>query len=61
MENQMGAFAVLPQELILCVLTALSASVDKPADLFNRSTPCLCTCTHRVSFFFFGFSLLLLE
>ncbi|KXG30224.1 hypothetical protein SORBI_3004G147300 [Sorghum bicolor] len=36
MENQMGAFAVLPQELILCVLTALSASVDKPADLFNQ-------------------------
>lgn len=35
MENQMGAFGVLPPELILCVLTAVAASADKPADLFN--------------------------
>jgi hypothetical protein len=33
--NQMGAFEVLPQELILSVLTALSSAADKPADLFN--------------------------
>jgi hypothetical protein len=31
----MGAFEVLPQELILSVLTALSSAADKPADLFN--------------------------
>ncbi|AQK70959.1 F-box protein [Zea mays] len=38
--NQMGAFEVLPQELILSVLTALSSAADKPADLFNVMLVC---------------------
>jgi len=53
----MGAFKVLPQELILCVLTAVSASADKPADLLNAI--CLCMCTRRLAGLFSSDDILL--
>ncbi|KAJ1279190.1 hypothetical protein BS78_04G136300 [Paspalum vaginatum] len=38
--NEMGAFEVLPQELVMSVLAAVSSRVDKPADLFNAMLVC---------------------
>ena len=33
--NQLGDFDVLPQDLVLSILAAVSSSADKPADLFS--------------------------